>query len=300
MEAKIRQMMQETHQFFADELERHGFGNKSFRIEKDNADKIVVHTIKAKHPTQHYNTRSTYDALKAELPAKFNNLNNAHALFVGGLKAVNIARPGVALSTFGGKIGGYALIPANQMLMIVVAHELGHVFGLNHNILVDEGRYVMHSNSGHDGFAHYEARWLANSHYFNDNRNINVLPKVDKIQPPELINPETIGIKFEIQSPNGVYQTHVIREDGAVVGWDYLGNKPKETAEVEIKRFRIARGDIPLYFILMDSKGIFWRIKSNVFIPRPPPEPKPDPKETDLAVSPKHKLTTSWAAIKAR
>ena len=48
--AEIRKMMADVHDFFGREMQRNGFGFKTFHIEKDTNAQIVVHTVKGKHP----------------------------------------------------------------------------------------------------------------------------------------------------------------------------------------------------------------------------------------------------------
>ncbi len=94
----IRNRMEDVHEFYASEMDRHGFGHKTFRIEKDVNDKIVVHTINGKHNADHYgNVPKTHIAMQPELPKEFLNHKNANIFFIGGIKHYNNGTGGIAL-----------------------------------------------------------------------------------------------------------------------------------------------------------------------------------------------------------
>ena len=50
-------LMKDVQQFYADEMERHGFGRKTFRLEIDENGQLIVHRVMGKFGNMHY-----YDA----------------------------------------------------------------------------------------------------------------------------------------------------------------------------------------------------------------------------------------------
>ena len=52
--AKMDKLIKEVQQFYADQMETHGFGRKTFQIETDASGKTVVHRIVGQFTHAHY------------------------------------------------------------------------------------------------------------------------------------------------------------------------------------------------------------------------------------------------------
>ncbi len=289
--AEIRKMMADVHDFFGREMQRNGFGFKTFHIEKDTNAQIVVHTVKGKHPTANYTADTTYDAIDPELPNRFKVPNNIHIIFIGGMQRINhhgTSALGVGISIFGNQIGGYAVIPANNLIFRVVVHEVAHTFGLQHNLdpFTD---FLMGIDTGHAGFAEYEARWLDKNHYFNDDHpNINFVPRVLRTHPIRVIDIEEhiIEIKVDAQSINGIHQAEIARYgDGSILDTHFLHANRIETAVFQFN-VNFLRGATRAAVRALDTHGNFWIQQIDLDIPpaaffEPEPEPttplKPEP-----------------------
>lgn len=282
--AEIRKMMADVHDFYGRDMQRHGFGLKTFHIEKDANDQIVVHTVKGKHHTANYIADTTYDAIAPELPNRFKVPNNIHIIFVGGMQRINsggIRALGVGVSIFGNQMSGYAVIPANNLIFQVVIHEVGHTFGLQHNLdpLTD---FVMGLDAGHAGFAEYEARWLDKNHYFNDDHpNINFVPRLNRLHPIRVIDIENhiIEVKADVESINGIHQAEIARpEDGGILDTHFLHAKRIENAVFQFN-VKLLRGGTQPWVRIMDTHGNFWMQPTDLDIP-PAAFFDPDPKPT--------------------
>ena len=291
--AEILKMMDAVHIFFGKEMQRNGFGLKTFHIEKDTNNQIVVHTVKGKHPAANYIVDNVYEAIKPELPNRFKVLNNIHIFFIGGMLRLNNGALGYGVSTFGNQIGGYAIIPANHFDFQTVIHEVAHTFGLQHNLdpVTD---FVMGLDAGHAGFAEYEARWLDKNHYFNDNHPIiNAVPQVIRTHPIRVIDIEkhTIEIKVDVQSINGIHQAEIARyEDGGILDTHFLHANRIETAVFQFN-VRLLRGATRAAVRTLDTHGNFWIQQIDLDIPLaaffdPDPEPATPLKPTPLKPEP--------------
>lgn len=276
--AEVRKMMADVHEFYAKEMNRLIHVRKTFRIETKN-NQIVVHTIRGKHPTAHYIADKTYNAISPEIPNVLKNKNNVHIIFVGGLQRINNAISGIASVFFGEVSGGYALIPADNMPFRVVIHELGHTFGLSHN-LHGAAEFVMDPRSGHGGFMHYEARWLDKSHYFNDNHPaINAVPAIEKKHPIRVPEPRILQFKMDARSGNGIHQAEIARiADSGILDYDSLNGKRNITAAFQFNVRRLGN-EHRLLLKLMDTHGNIWMEYTDIDIP-PAAFLEPDPEKT--------------------
>lgn len=325
--AEIREMMAEVHDYFGREMQRLIHVRKTFRIQRDANNQIVVHTIKGKHPTARYISDDTYGAIAPEIPNRFKVKNNSHVIFVGGLEKIDNSIAGIATAFFGEVNGGWALIPANQMPIRVVVHETAHTFGVKHNINGPDD-FVMGLHAGHSGFHHYEARWMDKSHYFNnDHPNINFVPKITKSHPVRVVEGRTLQFKMDMESVNGIHQAEIARfGDSGVLDWESLNGEPRATATFEFNVRRLGSDPI-LLLRVMDTHGNIWMQHTEINIPpaafgtpvadttpikpsddpiKPSDDPiKPQPKpevtekpDTPRTVDARRKFILIWAKLK--
>jgi hypothetical protein len=142
-------ILKDIQKYFQSEMTRHGFTDKTFPLETDENGKLVIHTINAKHNTDHYDIEDHFDILEdriePELPFRFNNeLNwdsrdNVHLIIIGGIKLNGDWRGGPAWghTWHGGRWGGNAVVTMDYIndfpdhYLAIVAHELGHAFALD-------------------------------------------------------------------------------------------------------------------------------------------------------------------------
>ena len=130
----IKVRIRQVQAFFAEQMEAHGYGNTTFRIETDAQGEPKVHRVDGQYPDGHYFDRTTivYD----EIDQVFDLRENIYLVVVDNSR-------GDAFGIGGGRIvggtgwrenkkSGSALVPASVDLT-TVAHELGHAFGLWHD-----------------------------------------------------------------------------------------------------------------------------------------------------------------------
>ena len=306
MPKNIPHLMIDVQDFYRSEMERHGYGSKTFRLETNKQGELIVHTVNGKKNPNFY---TSYQALEPELPRALRNSNNIHVFFMGGMRSVKPGGGtwGVGFPLAGGVCGGMVRIAAagEGMRLSVISHELGHAFGLYHNIR--RGNFLM--GPGTKDLDDYEARWLDKHHYFNSIHAINAVPKVIKVHQTEHVGIKDKGVNFQerdgvrfkidVQSRNTLYQAMILRDsDVGIVGWSKLrGNN--DTVEIDAFRSDLLRDQIA-YLEFMDILGN-WTIHTIRFTLPKLPQPKEEtPVLEQASVSSRMKLTVLWGRLKSR
>ena len=162
-------IMKDIQKYYQSKMTRHGFTDKTFPLETDKDNNLIIHTINAKHNGDHYFRNSMFDMFKEliepELPFKFNNLqnrdsrDNVHLIVVGGVRMDRnlLGTQGMGFTWLAGRWGGNATVNMNYIkefpnhYLGVVAHELGHAFALDpgHNNVAESlnGRVIAWGNT---------------------------------------------------------------------------------------------------------------------------------------------------------
>ena len=338
------QLIFDVQDFYRDQMEQHGYGPKTFTIDTTDEGHFRIHIVKGKHPAIHY-ISDTYNQLVSELPFDFRRQsvvgqNNIHLIIVAGLDRIDNSKLGVGFPYSQFHSGGTALVAGYIASQWIIAHELGHAFGLFHTGKVG----ALMSIRGKDVFLDYEARWLAKHHAFNETHIKTDVPERFTDLPIEAIGGGTIRFRIVATSKSGLYHCQLCRKRGTyILGYDDSISRNSDIIEIDASRGRLINGD-DVWFQVMDVNGNYTfhhqtRItlpapnnekltneKPNIVLP-PEPEPEPEPKpeieveieeaidcpdcmpdgmdtpiDDDLSVNPirVRLLTTQWAALKQR
>ena len=257
---KIRAAMAHTQEFYADEMQKHKFGRKTFKLERDNTGEIIIHTVRGRHKASHY-FNDTAGTLNAELPTNMKNQNDILLSFIGGLDGVAGGWNGQGQAWFGHDCGacrGWTAIANKKgnFLLSTVKHELGHAFGLYHNLRGKSGgNYLM----WWDGVLQdYEARWLNKSRYFNTgNHIVRPPPRISNPKRPESIqkdNRDSVRFSADINAGQELYQAQLFRDsDNCVLDWTRLDGH-SDTAVFQINRAEL-RGESRVWIHAQDNDG---------------------------------------------
>ena len=210
---QIELQMGVVQTFFADQMEAHGFGRKTFAFETDVKGKAIVHRVKGQFLDKHYLYNTAYK-VETEIREQFSLSTNVYMIVVDiSNKYINRAM-GFGTSRGGGQ-SGMLWIAKGGFQSQIIAHELGHAFGLLHDFRNE--RFLMSYGSFHLASTRLEERQLSKeaaefldvSRFFNPSRAFSSQfePKIKIISsleyPPSA---DSIRIIFELSDPDGLHQ----------------------------------------------------------------------------------------------
>ena len=231
----MKTVIKQSQTFYAEQMQANGYGNKTFRIETDAQGEPMVHRVDGQHAFSYYDN-TLGNAVIDELDRTFDLDANIYVIVLGtdALRQGD-GQPALGVGRRRTKNGGH-LVMANYFNFFLVAHELGHTFGLYHDFR--DNRYIM--SYGHDqrgSLSACAAEFLAAHTYFNP-----AIP-IAEGQPPtvEIISstryqPGTtdVSVRVKVSDSEGLHQVSLIAnskpcrglagEKDAVVEFNYDGN----------------------------------------------------------------------------
>ena len=253
----LRELIKDAQQFFADQMERHGYGRKTFTLETDKDGDPVVHRIDGKFTEDYYYEGTSDFKVWEELYEIFDDPQHIYFVVVDvshetlndgnacGLAAVAFFPSGGETHLFAGKIGlrhrnetqgeevlgGSAIIPASgqcfednrgfQHRLFATIHELGHAFGLVHD--VREGHEDVAVGGSAFRLSKCDAEWLSVHRFFNTKPILRNEPGEIRLHSIQTYNQDVINLHFKVTDPDGLHQAQLlvptILEDAELAGW---------------------------------------------------------------------------------
>ena len=244
----LRQLIKDAQQFFAEQMESHGFGQKTFTVETDEDGEPVVHEINGKFNERYYYKPVSDFKVWEELLEYFSGDDLQHVYFIAidlsyetlddgnscGLGGV-IFHPTQGDIGFGpaGKaklryrdltqgeeaLGGFVLIPASGHCfednrgflhrLRVTTHELGHAFGLDHDFREGQDSYAVVGGRGFR-LSKCAAEWLSVSRFFNTKSTFRNEPGEIQLLSLRTYGRDVIGFRFRVRDPDRLHQAQLL------------------------------------------------------------------------------------------
>ena len=212
IDTKLDTLIRDVQQFYAEEMQRHGFGRKTFTFETDATGKAVVHHVNGKFRDAYYNNE-TFDKVTEEIEERFSLSTNLYLISIDtGSEKIDVqwcGKGGVH-----GTTGGKALVTASGSCFVgdhgfeTAAHELGHAFGLDHDFR--NNAYMMSYGDNRDRLSYCAAEWLNIHRYFNTHQTSFNEPATLTMFTPLALPANTLRLRFEAADADGLYQAQFI------------------------------------------------------------------------------------------
>ena len=272
IKARLDTLVEDVQQFYADEMERYGFGRKTFRLETDALGKSVRHYVKGRFPAADYPIDGIISKASEEISEyQINELldvsgNFIYLIFlagdnfdqepqVGGIGVGHPFRGAATVTLFGFH---KASNPPYSRTFYIIAHELGHAFGLFHDFR-DE-HYIM--SYGLDELTNQlsfcAAEWLDVHRYFNTTHNaFDQAPTIEMLPSSLVSPPNTIRLRFEITHSARLHQAQLLTNDPTTL----IDCKPlnENKGTIEFDTTELVPGSEYVHLKVIDEYGNFTR-----------------------------------------
>ena len=247
----MKTVIKRSQTFYREQMQAHGYGDWTFRIETDAQDEPLVHHVDGQYPESHY-SEDTGTTVLEEIGATFDLRWNIYLVVIDNSQDA-IGKDGLRVTGIGGrwsKTSGFALMAAPAGVLAsseyehVMTHELGHAFGLyhdfnNHSYIMSYGGWGLDRSQ----LSACHARFLAVHPTFNPDIEREVAP------PPtiELTSPatypagaRTVPVQLKLSDSQGLYQVSLVihlHGDFEVWGCRKLAGKNEAILEIEYDGF---------------------------------------------------------------
>lgn len=287
----IRKFSKATQEFFRNEMQRHGYDGKTFELDEE------IYIVDG--PKKVYNSKQEIDNDMQPFMKK-KGWRNGYLVFVD-IDEIRGWNCGVAYSwdngqTRGNLYGGVAYMAYSEKCLLnprqqdrLVSHEIGHVFGLQHDINSSPETIMTIGNK----LNKEQADWLSVSHYFQKNRKFSKAPTL--IGQHGLVNDvKKYILTISVEDHSGLHYAQLYFTDMAYFfKLDGIKDEIVFTAQAHSQ----VHNKLNLNIVDKDGNETWYRMPTPVHERMPLRVEEEHEPKTPLSVS-ALQLTTTWASIK--
>ena len=221
----LRTQIKDVQQLYAEQMETHGYGRKTFEVETDTAGNIVVHQITGNNNDAYYHT-DTLRKIGNEINPRFNISKDVYVIVVDSSTERVDGQCGIAWYDGGPAFvaaSGYC-IPNENEAIALIAHELGHAFNLEHDFRDDS--YFMSYGAERHSFSECATSILSVNRYFTQHAAPDkpaTLTLTTTKTYPEKAPAQTVA--FQVNDPDGIHQIDLILPHRAITDWTNLEDR---------------------------------------------------------------------------
>ena len=205
--AQVNRVVKDVQLFYARQMKNYGLGIKTFTLETDATGKAAVHHVEGRFTEAHYRDQP-YAKILDEIEEQFDRSQNIILLFLEASEEIL----GSNICGLGGvhrSGGGTAMLPAagDCFSFRIVAHELGHAFGLYHDFR--EPNLMSHSSGYLPKLTICDAETLGVHPLFTTPQT-DITPTTIQLHPPVVSASGTVQLRFDLTDTDGLHQAQLI------------------------------------------------------------------------------------------
>ena len=213
IDSKIDTLIKATQSAYADQMEEHGFGRKTFTYETDEDGDAVVHHITGDLTDAYYDSANKWEVWDEIREAGFDPSQNIYVTFVD-LSSQEIDGWCGTGGDWTDANGGVVTLVASgncfegEFGVTIAVHELGHALGLRHD-------FRNHPDLGIDLATEADpmvtsacaAKWLDGHRYFNSYMTMSTESTTISMSLPSRSGSD-VRLTFTIADTDGLHQAH--------------------------------------------------------------------------------------------
>ena len=247
---KLDKFIKDVQKYYADEMERHGLGRKTFTLEKNEDDSAKIYLFEGRS-TEDYYLKNISTKVEKEIYDRFDPSKNIY-LIIADISSESInkitgmygAGPKISYKDkTRGQRGGDIIMTAdpNKFSPIYMSKMFGYAFGLTSDFR--DASYLMSNGRKRKQLSKSSAEWLNKSRLFNPNQTF-----FDETSTIEKLTPLEGKVRFKVKDIDGIHQVRLLvrsTDEDPPPGYEW--NKDPEQNKIDWESKHKGR-----YFVLHD------------------------------------------------
>ena len=210
---KLDTQIKKVQRLYADQMEAHGHGRKTFNLENDDNGKLIVYRIIGNFNDAYYHT-DTLRKVTEEIDGQHDIEKHIYIVIVDVSTERIQGNCGIAYFD-----GGPVMVAATgdctvgEFGITLIAHELGHALNLDHDFR--DNSYIMSYGAERERLSGCAASMLNVSPFFNQDGtvgNVSNTPATIQMLTPLTYpaNKKNWTLKFSVSDRDGIYQVQFL------------------------------------------------------------------------------------------